>query len=324
METPQRPDTPLRPFSGALTAIVSPFVDGKGSQPTLDLEAFKAIVNDQKLGGMSGIVVSGTTGESPTLTSPEKLALLEAALPFQDDRFSVYVGTGTNATESTVSEVTQFANFRSKGIGVRGIMVVTPYYNRPNQAGLLTHLTAAAKAAGPVPVCIYNVPARTGCSLAAATFAQLVHDNDNIVAIKEAAGDVLAMTALRLALRKQGISRLVTILSGDDATFPPALVAGAQGIISVTSHVIPRVISGILNAAQAGDFERVRSLHLAAYPLSQGLFCAPNPAPVKYALHLLGRCTPTVRGPLAPLSAAEQEIVQSSLHLARELGAATL
>ena len=312
-----------RAFSGALTAIVSPFAAGNGDH-TLDLASFQRILQVQKKGGMGGVVVAGTTGESPTLTAAEKTTLLEAALAEQDDHFSVYIGTGTNSTASTVAEVAQMAAFRSKGRGVRGIMIVTPYYNRPNQAGLLAHFLEAARAAGTTPVCLYNVPARTGCTLQPTTFAELAARQDNIVAIKEAAGDVLAMTALRLALRSRGVSRPVTILSGDDATYPTALVAGAQGVISVTSHVIPRVISGLLAAAQAGDFERVRSLHVSAFPLAQGLFCAPNPTPVKYALSLHNLCSPLVRGPLISLSQGEQEIVRTALQQAQELGATLL
>lgn len=316
-------DSHHRPFSGALTAIVSPFLSDADDH-TLDLASFKRVIASQKRGGMSGIVVAGTTGESPTLTPDEKLQLLEAALAEQDDSFSVYVGTGTNATASTVDEVAKFAAFRSRGQGVRGIMVVAPYYNRPNQAGLAWHFGQAVRAAGSTPVCLYNVPARTGCCLLPATFAELAEAHSSIVAIKEAAGDVLVLTQLRLALRARKVVRPLTLLSGDDATYPAALVAGAQGVISVTSHVIPRVISSLLSAAQAGDLERVRTLHLAAFPLAQGLFCAPNPAPVKFALSLHGLCQPHVRGPLVALSQGEQETVRAALALAQELGATVL
>jgi 4-hydroxy-tetrahydrodipicolinate synthase len=309
-----------RPFGGAMTAIVSPFrADSK-----LDLDAFRRVLQSQKQSGIDGVVVAGTTGESPTLSGAEKLELLETALDLQDDGFSVYVGTGTNATESTVAEVRTMANFRNRGKGVNGVMVVAPYYNRPNQAGLALHFSAVAKAAGETPLCLYNVPARTGCTLAPVTFSGLAQEFANIVAIKEAAGDVLAMTHLRLALRSKGVARPVSVLSGDDATFPAALVTGAQGVISVTSHIIPRTIAGIVKAAQSGDLERVRALHTAAFPLSQGLFCAPNPVPVKHALSLHNLCGPYVRAPLAPLSASEQEVVARVLAEALDLGAQIL
>lgn len=309
-----------RPFTGALTAIVSPFTRDN----TLDFGAFKDILKNQKQSGMNGVVVSGTTGESPTLTSDERLLLLQEALDHQDDDFSIFVGSGSNSTAGTVAEIQSLASFRHKGKGVRGIMVVVPYYNRPNQAGLAKHFAAAIEAAGSLPVCIYNVPARTGCAVHPTTFANLAAEFKNVVAIKEAAGDVLAMTSLRLALRAKDLKRPVSVLSGDDSTYAPALIAGAEGVISVTSHIIPRSIKGILKAVQCGDFAKACLLHMASFPLSQGLFCAPNPAPVKYALSLKGLCLADVRGPLAPLSDLEKDTVRRSLEQAEELGAEIL
>ena len=309
-----------KPFSGVMTAIVSPF----RPDSSLDTHAFLKILRMQKNAGIDGVVVAGTTGESPTLSLAEKISLLELALGEQSENFSIYIGTGTNSTEATLKEVRELSGFRAQGRGVDGVMSVVPYYNKPNQAGLRLHFSSIARSFPSVSFCLYNVPGRTACHLAPETFATLAQEFQNIVAIKEAAGDVLAMTRLRAQLSQAGVNRNIEILSGDDATFPAALVTGAKGVISVTSHIIPRTLVAILRAAQEGDLERVRALNTAAFPLSQGLFCAPNPVPVKYALSLHDFCTPTVRSPLAPLSEPEMRIVAQSLKEAELKGAQIL
>ena len=309
-----------KPFSGALTAIVSPF----RPDLSIDSESFLKIIKVQKNAGINGIIVSGTTGESPTLTLSEKLSLLELALSEQSESFQIYAGTGTNCTASTLEEIRMISSFRSQGKKVDGVMAVVPYYNKPNQAGLGMHFSEVAHSIPNTPLCLYNVPGRTACQLLPETFAALAKGFSNIVAIKEASGDVLAMTQLQLHLSKAALSRSIEVLSGDDATFPASLVTGAKGVISVTSHVIPRTIVGLLKAAQEGDLETVRALNTAAFPLSIGLFCAPNPVPVKYALSLHGLCTPAVRAPLAPLSEMEIDQVRKSIKDSQEKGAQIL
>lgn len=309
-----------RPFTGALTAIVSPF----DAENQLDLGAFRKILESQKRAGMNGVVVCGTTGECPTLRLEEKILLVETALTYQDDSFSVYVGTGTNSTETTIANMHELTGIKVQGHSARGIMVVVPYYNKPNQAGLGLHFSAVAQAFPNTSLCLYNVPGRTSCNLAPETFASLAKSHSNIVAIKEAAGDVLTMTRLSLELKAAKIDQSISILSGDDATFPASLITGANGVISVVSHVAPRCFSGLLKARQEGNLEKIQMLNMALYPLATGLFCAPNPAPVKYALSTLGLCRADVRLPLAPLSSGEQHQVERALEQARLLGATIL
>jgi 4-hydroxy-tetrahydrodipicolinate synthase len=305
------------PFSGVMTAVVTPFCnDGN-----IDFPAFRKILTAQKQNGVHGAVVAGTTGESPTLTLAEKQALVEAALELQDADFSVYAGTGTNATASTIQLTKELSAIEVRGERVKGAMVVTPYYNRPNQAGLTAHFSSVARAFPHLSFCLYNVPGRTGADLLPGTAVGLASQYSNIVAIKEAAGRVTTIAELKLAIKAQNLTQTFTILSGDDATYPAALLMGAEGLISVTSHVIPRTMVDILRAARAGDFERVQLLGLAAYPLGVHLFCAPNPVPVKYALARAGYCNEYVREPLVSLSESERSIVQGALESAAKLGA---
>lgn len=308
------------PFSGVMTAIVTPFSD----DGSVDFPSFRKILASQKQNGIHGVVVAGTTGESPTLTLAEKQTLIETALEHQDADFSIYAGTGTNSTASTIQLTQELTAVEVRGERVRGAMIVTPYYNRPNQPGMLAHFGAVARACPEVSFCLYNVPGRTGTDLLPVTVATLAAEHPNIVCIKEAAGRVTTMSDLRLAMKSRKLTRPFAVLSGDDATYPAALLMGAEGVISVTSHVIPRTMVDILRAARAGDFERVQLLSLAAYPLGVHLFCAPNPVPVKFALALSGLCQEHVREPLVTLSESEKQTVKGALESAAGLGACVL
>lgn len=304
-------------FSGVMTAIATPFT----AQQTLDLEAFKNLLKMQKKAGIHGVVVAGTTGESPTLSTEERFQLVQVALQEQTAEFHIYVGTGTNDTKSTLEQSIFYANFSSaNGARVDGIMIVAPYYNRPNQTGLFEHFKTVCKAVGSTPVCIYNVPGRTGCTLAPTTFFKLALECENILAIKEAAGDVLVVSELAKLLNAQKFNRKIEILSGDDTTYAPALLCGATGVISVSSHLIPGAMLQILKASQTNDFLTVQKLHLATLPLNSDLFCAPNPIGLKWALASLKVCQNTLRLPLTPLEAKEITIVQAALDSVKSAG----
>ena len=219
-------------FSGVMTAIATPFT----SQQTLDLEAFKNLLKMQKKAGIHGVVVAGTTGESPTLSTEERFQLVQVALQEQTAEFHIYVGTGTNDTKSTLEQSIFYANFSSaNGARVDGIMIVAPYYNRPNQTGLFEHFKTVCKSVGSTPVCLYNVPGRTGCTLAPPTFFKLALECENIVAVKEAAGDVRVISELAKLLNAHKFGRKIEILTGDDTTYAPALLCGATGVISMDS-----------------------------------------------------------------------------------------
>lgn len=305
------------PFSGVNTAVVSPFFENS----TLDLEAFSRLIASQKDSGIHGVVVAGTTGESPTLSLDEKKTLVEHALAQQDSQFSVYVGTGTNATSSTIETTRALTEISVRGERPRGAMIVAPYYNKPNQNGMLLHFSEVARAFPSLALCLYNVPGRTASEIHPSTLASVAKHYSNIVCIKEAAGQPTAMTAIRLALAQNDVTRDFLVLSGDDASFPASLVMGAEGIISVVSHVIPKTMVDMLSAAEKSDLAELKRLNMAAFPLSRDLFCAPNPVPVKYALSLSGQCRPTVRSPLAELSKEEKLLVERALMLSKEQGA---
>lgn len=298
-------------FSGVLTAIVTPFT----KQNQVDLPAFKNIVRMQKKAGLQGIVVSGTTGESPTLSSDERDALVKAALEERTDSFHVYVGTGSNDTQASIDLSVKFANFSHAGQKPDGVMAVVPYYNKPNPAGLKAHFIAIANAIPKTPLCIYNVPGRTVTSLPVKTFIEISEQCANIAAMKEAAGNVQVVTELRRALNESSLlkSRHIQILSGDDPTFAPALLCGANGVISVTSHIIPEAMLEILKAAREGRFHDAQRLHLATYPINTQLFCAPNPVPVKYVLAKIGFCENTLRLPLVAANETEVQTIERAL-----------
>lgn len=298
-----------QPFTGVLTALATPFkVD-----LSLDIDALHNLLKSQKSSGVHGVVVCGTTGESPTLTKDEKDTLVAASLEYQDDTFKVYVGTGSNSTQETIELSKHYATFRAQGRSVTGIMVVTPYYNKPTQTGLQNHFLAVAHAVGDTPICLYNVPGRTGCTLQPKTIIEIAHQARNIVAIKEAAGDIRVITELRRALTQANLAQQVSILSGDDPTYAAAMLCGADGVISVTTHLIPEAMLEIWSSARTGDFTRVTQLHLATYPVNTELFCAPNPIPLKWALGTIGLCQNVLRPPLSPLEDRDIEAVASAL-----------
>lgn len=306
----------IRAFSGVITALATPFAHDL----TIDMPAFKKLLHLQRDAGLHGVVICGTTGESPTLEASEKDALVSAALEFQTDKFRIYVGTGSNSTTETIESSQHFAAFKAHGQSVAGVMVVTPYYNKPNQTGLREHFLAVAHAVPNTAVCLYNVPGRTGCTLQPQTLVAIAQKAKNVVAIKEAAGDLRALTDMSLALTEENLAEQVNILSGDDPTFALALMCGASGVISVTTHLIPGAMLAILRAAQAGDLKTLSRLHRETLPVNQQLFCAPNPIPLKWALAELKCCLNVLRSPLTPLEESEIAVVASALEKVKRAG----
>ena len=308
----------LRPaFSGVMTAIATPFT----KSGDIDQAAFRTLLRQQKKAGIHGVVVAGTTGESPTLGENEREVLVLLALEERTPQFRVYVGTGTNDTRSTLAASQKYAAMKNPVTDqcVDGVMVVVPYYNKPNQTGLFEHFKTIAQGIGDASLCVYNVPGRTGATLAPLTFVKLAKECKNIVAIKEAAGDVRIITELREGLapvlrQRQVLQQPgIEILSGDDPTFAPALLCGATGVISVSTHLIPGAMVAMHQAFLKGDFAALQRLHLATYRLNSDLFCAPNPIALKWALAHLGVCEAHLRSPLSPLEAREIEILSHAL-----------
>ena len=298
-----------KPFSGVITAIATPF-DKRGE---IDYQAFDTLLTYQKKAGIHGVVVLGTTGENSALSEQESESLVLAALSHQDKNFHIYVGTGTNYTKSTIEKSVKYSKLKTpSGKTPDGVMVVTPYYNKPSQSCLIKHYSEVASAVKDTPFCIYNVPSRTGINMLPQTLVSISLENENIVAIKEAAGNINAIVEMRNALN-QANKHNVKILSGDDATYAPALLCGAEGVISVTSHIIPKALIQILEAFKKGEIMEMQKLQLATYCINNGIFAVPNPIGIKWMLSHLGICGTTLRAPLYPAEGKEEELLKGIL-----------
>lgn len=291
-------------FSGVITALITPFTE----QNQLDLESFHKLMIAQKKSGISGVVVLGTTGESTTLTDDESETIVRIALEYQSDHFQILVGTGTNSTATTIEKSLKYANFTKHGKKPDGLLIVTPYYNKPLQEHLIHHYHAVCAAVPETPVCVYNVPGRTGVNIQPKTFLKIVAQNKNVVAIKEAAGNMNAVSEMRLLLNDANLSH-VRILSGDDPTFAPSLLCGGDGVISVTTNLIPKIMCQILEYSQKNLLNKVQELHLKTYRLNNGLFFITNPVGIKYLVAKVGLCQNVLRPPLYPTNDNEAKIL---------------
>jgi len=285
------------PFGEVLTAMVTPFL------PNGEVNYRKAAELALYLAenGSDGLVLSGTTGESPTLTKEEKLELFHVVVAAVRGKAKVVAGTGSNDTKQTVQFTRQAA-----GCGVDGIMLVTPYYNKPSQEGLYQHFAAVAGAVS-LPVMLYNVPGRTGVNMLTETTLRLA-ELSNVVAVKEASGDLEQIARLCA-----GAPAGFAVYSGDDGMTFPVLAIGGCGVVSVAGHVAGREIKEMIRAFSVGDMERARFMHHRLLPLFKVLFIASNPVPVKAAMNLLGHNLGPVRLPLVALGEAHLKEVQKVL-----------
>jgi 4-hydroxy-tetrahydrodipicolinate synthase len=284
-------------LQGTFTAIVTPFnTDG-----SIDYGALKELINWQIASGVEGLVPVGTTGESPTLEMTEHLKVIEVAIETAAQRTIIIAGTGANSTAEAL-ELTQEA----KNLGADATLQVTPYYNKPNAEGLFRHFSAVAELG--LPVVLYNVPGRAGKEIPLETVVRL-SSNPMVVAIKEAAGNVDRVSAIRNACE-------LTILSGDDSLTVPMMSVGASGVISVASNVIPAEMSNMVRLARLGKFAEAAELHRLYYPLFRDLFLDTNPIPVKAALAMMGRIKSTYRLPLCePTEKIREQLHQTLVSL---------
>ena len=280
-----------RRFSGVFTALITPFNDG-----AIDFEAFDALVERQLEAGVAGLVPVGTTGEAATLSEEEADELIARTVKRAAGRALVMAGAGANDTKKTIDKVK-----RAEKAGADAVLIVTPYYNKPTQAGLIAHYGAAAEATS-LPVMLYSVPGRCGVEIAPETCAALLDRHDNIVAIKEAGGSAARVTQLRAACG----DRLI-IHSGDDGLTLPFLSLGAVGVTSVVANVAPREMVQLVEAWKAGDTARALALHELIAELTDGMFIESNPGPVKAALALSNLAGPEMRLPMVPVSAANRD-----------------
>ena len=284
-------------FKGAFTALVTPFKNGE-----LDEEAYRQHIETQIEKGIHGLVPCGTTGESATMSHEEHEAAIRICVEQTRKRVPVIAGAGSNNTREAIS-LTNFA----KKAGADAVLHITPYYNKPTQEGLYQHFKSIA-AEAPIPIIMYNVPGRTGCSMTAETVSRIAHDVPEVVGIKEATGNMTqASNIIELC------PDTFCVLSGDDFTMLPLMALGGQGVISVTSNVVPDKVAALCEAFFAGDLARARALHYELEPLNRAMFLESNPIPVKTALAMMGRMGAEMRLPLVPLQAKNEETLRSVL-----------
>ncbi|MCD4775442.1 MAG: 4-hydroxy-tetrahydrodipicolinate synthase [Candidatus Aegiribacteria sp.] len=270
-------------FKGAITALVTPFRNGK-----VDEESLAELVKWQIDNGIDGLLACGCTGEAATLTTKEHLLVIEKVMKSSGGRVPVIAGTGKNDTASSIA-----LSLEAEALGVDAVLLITPYYNKPTPRGQIEHYTRVADAVN-CPVILYNVPGRTGTNMLPETIATLsLHPR--IVAIKDAAGSAERVTAIRNLCG-------ITILSGDDPIAMAQVALGAKGVISVVSNIAPAEMSNLVSLTTAGELERARSIQAKLYPLIKAMFLETNPIPVKKALSLMGMISDELRLPLVSMS----------------------
>ena len=276
-------------FEGAATALVTPL-----TEQGIDYEAFGKLIDWQIESGIDALVICGTTGEGSTLTDEEHRAAIEYAVKRAAKRVPIIAGTGSNDTAYAI-DLTKFAY----EVGADASLVVTPYYNKATQNGLIKMFTAIADAA-PLPMILYNVPSRTGCAIAPSTYLALA-DHPNIVAIKEANGDIS-----KIAETAKLVGDKLDIYSGNDDQIVPVMSLGGKGVISVLSNLIPAETSEICKAYMRGEVKKSRDMQLEYLDLINTLFCEVNPIPVKAAMAAMGYCENYLRLPLTPMEEANE------------------
>jgi len=284
-------------FSGTYTAVATPFRNDQ-----FDQAAFDALIEAQIAAGVDGIVPVGTTGESPTLDHDEHNKVIKRAIDVAGGRCKVIAGTGSNATTEAIALTVE-----AERAGADAALLVAPYYNKPSQEGLFIHYSRIA-AASKLPLVLYSIPGRCGIEIGVETVRRLAEACPTVVCIKEAGGAVDRVGALRQVLPDS-----FTILSGDDSLTLPFIAAGAHGVVSVASNIIPREVGEMVRAARAGNLRAATTLHERYFALFKDLFIEPNPVPIKYALSLQGKMTPEVRLPLCEMSEANKARLTATL-----------
>ena len=285
-------------FKGAITAIVTPF-DEKGNE---DEKALRNLAEFQVKNKIDGIVPCGTTGESPTLNHEEHLRVIEVVIDAVNGRVPVIAGTGSNSTNEAIELTTKAAE-----LGADASLQVCPYYNKPTQEGLYRHFSAVAKSSK-IPIIIYNIQGRTGVNLETSTLARLAKQHSNIVAVKEASGNIAQVMEVINTLPKS-----FDVLSGDDNLMLPIMSLGGKGVISVASNIIPRQMYDLTEYALNGQFEEARKLHYELLPLFKGIFIETNPIPIKAALAMKGMIKESYRLPMCEMGKENREKLRKIL-----------
>lgn len=284
-------------FKGSMVAIVTPFKNGK-----IDEKRLRALVKFHIENNTSALVPCGTTGESATLSWAEHERVIEVVIEASEKRIPVIAGTGSNSTEEAVMLTKQAAKS-----GASATLHVSPYYNRPTQAGLYQHFKAVAECAD-IPVILYNIASRTGVNIEPETVARLAEDCKNIAGIKEASGSLEQMSRIRALCHAD-----FALIAGDDALTLPVLAIGGTGVISVVANIVPKDVAHLIEAFEKGNLKKAQSLHYKLLPLVKAMFIETNPIPVKTAMGLLKLCEPDLRLPMCAMSAENTEKLKKAL-----------
>jgi 4-hydroxy-tetrahydrodipicolinate synthase len=290
-------------FKGSFTALITPFKDG-----AIDEATYQSLVQRQIDCGTDGLVPVGTTGESPTLSHDEHMRVTELCIDVARGKVPVIAGTGSNSTEEAI-----MLQRHAKEAGADAGLVVTPYYNKPTQPGLIAHFTAIADAVD-LPIIIYNIPGRSVIDMTVDTMATLAK-HPNIVGVKDATADLVRPLKTLLACGPDFCQ-----LSGEDATIVPFLSQGGHGCISVSSNIAPELCAQLHDAWQASDLKKVSEINARLLPVHDAMFCEASPGPVKYAAELMGLCSGELRLPLVEITEASKQKVKDALSGAGLLG----
>ena len=288
-------------FRGSIVALVTPFANGK-----VDEKKLKELIEFHIAHGTSGVVPCGTTGESATLSVEEHERVIEVTIDQARKRVPVIAGTGSNSTQEAVELTVHAAK-----AGADASLQVSPYYNRPTQQGLYEHFKAIANAVD-IPLVLYNIASRTGVNIEPETLARLARDCKNIVAVKEASGNLDQMSRV-----KSLCGNKFELLSGDDSLTLPVLAIGGTGVISVVANIVPRDVADLVAAFEKGDIKKAQMLHYKLLPLIKAVFIETNPIPIKTAMGLMGICDPALR---LPMSAMLPENVERLKKAMKEYG----
>ena len=286
-------------FTGSYTALLTPFRNGE-----VDYDAYRKLVDFQIDNGTHGLVPVGTTGESPTLSHDEHKKVIEVCIDQANGRVPIIAGAGSNSTAEAIEFVKHACD-----VGADGLLVVTPYYNKPTQAGLLAHYTELANVSSK-PIIIYDIPGRSVIGMTDETMAKLA-EYELIVGVKDATADLGRPTRLLNVINDKFIQ-----LSGEDGTALPYLAAGGHGCISVTANIAPKLLSRMHNAWQQGDIKTAQDINQKLMPLHDALFCETSPGPLKYAASLLNICESDTRLPIVEIASTSKKRVEEGLKFA--------
>jgi len=284
-------------FEGVYTALITPFRNG-----AIDYQAMEKLVSDQIEGGIDGIVPMGTTGESPTVSFDEHKEFVKRVVKLAGGKVKVIAGTGANSTKEAI-----WLSKEAEDAGVDGVLQVNPYYNKPTQRGLIAHFESVAKSIH-IPVVLYNIPGRTGVNFQPASVKELLNRVDNVVAMKEASGDIVQMMELYELCGDR-----LTLLSGDDNNLLPFMSIGGKGIISVISNLLPEDVKKVVTFYNQGKIDEARKQFYRLLPLCRAMFLETNPIGIKAAMEMAGRCSGDLRLPLVPVSDENREKLRKAL-----------